>query len=367
MTGFFATIFRALAPRRGKRGVDELRILCIMSGGMGDAIDTLPLFNALRRHFPHADLTVACDPAGAPVAMASAAVNAVIVLHSSWSAWLAALKNARHLQNFDWAIAAASDFDRCLALMTRLSNATTRIGFERHVQPPSAYFTDPLPLPEKEEHQVDSLLRLLKPLGMVRTTALSSDLSLRVPDTARVFATQVLSQPPFSVFHYYLLINLTRTPGLKFREEDFIELIGRLLSSTPFVIGLVAAPADQPVAFEIASVMGSDRITAVDTPEALDLAGLLEGASFLLTPEGTIAHLAGAVGTPALVLWHGDSFASRHSRGRRHTFVHAEPGEAIIPVDRVWQAMVPFLGSHQERLDQKMTDILDLPPSSDFI
>ena len=361
----FAALFRLMAPGRQRSG-EELRILCLTGGGMGDMADTLALFNALRRHFPRAHLTVACDRSGESVARASDVVNDVIVLKPSSSSWLAALKNAGRLQNYDWALAAKDGFDRRLALMVRLSNATVRVGFEHPHRPLSAYFTDPLPLPQGEEHRTDTLLRLLKPLGMVRPTSMSVDLNLNVPNAAKAFATAVLSKPPFSESKHYLLINLTRTPGLKFREEDFIALIGRLLNSTQFVVALVAEPADQPLAFEVAAVMASDRITAVETPEMLDLAALLEHATCLVTPEGDIAHLAAAINIPALVLWHGDHFQRRHARARRLAFVRAEAGEANIPLERVWQALLPFLGSHREGIDQKMTDLLDLPPLSDF-
>jgi ADP-heptose:LPS heptosyltransferase len=317
----------------------------------------------MRRHFPQAHLTVACDPAGAAIAQASDVVNDVMVLKQSWSTWLAALRNAGPMQNYDWALVARGDFDRRLALMARLSNAEVRVGFDRRTRSPSVYFTDPLPLPESEEHRVDTLLRLLKPLGMVRPTGLSVDPTLRVPAVARVFATEVMNQPPFNLYPHFLLINLTRNPALKFREENFIELIGRLINSTQFVIGLVAAPEDQGVAFEIASCMGSDRIASVEAPGIIDLASLLEHATFLITPEGDIAHLAGAVGTPTLVLWHGRHFQLRHSRGPRHAFVHAEPGEATIPVERVWQALLPYLGSYQSGLEKKMADLLEPPPS----
>ena len=40
------------------------RILVIRRNRMGDMIYTLPLLHALRRHFPEAHITVACDPRG---------------------------------------------------------------------------------------------------------------------------------------------------------------------------------------------------------------------------------------------------------------------------------------------------------------
>ena len=333
---------------------------------MGDMIYTLPLLHALRRHFPQAHLTVACDPAGAAIAQACPAVNEVIVLEPGWTPWWAAMKNAAKLQDHDWVIAAKGGFDRRLAVLARLTNAAIRIGFERRTDRRSAYYTDPVALPgdAQEEHQIDTLLRLLKPLGMVKPTAFSVDLSLRVPDSAREFAAEILAQPPFASSPHFMLINLSSTVGLKFREEDFIALAGRVLGLTNFAVGLVAAPADQQKAHEIAFCMGSNRIIALDTLGPLELAALLEHATFLLTPEGGAAHLAAAVGTPALVLWSEGPFKKWYSRGKRHAFVHAEPGEKTIPVERVWQALQPLLTPQKEDVEKMWTRSQEPPPPS---
>jgi len=364
----------ALALKLGRRHQPrrdpvEPRILVIRRNRMGDMIYTLPLLHALRRHNPKAHITVACDPLGAPIAQACPAVNEVIVLEPGWNPWQAVLKNAARLQDYDWVIAAKGGFDRRLAVLARLTNAAVRIGFERRIDRPSAYYTDPVALPAEpnEEHQIDTLLRLLKPLGLVRPTEFTVDLSLRVPESAREFAAGILSEPPFSTSNHFMLINLSSTVGLKFREEDFIALAGRILGSTNFAIGLVAAPFDQAKADEIAFCMGSKRIIAVYTPGPLDLAALLEKASFLLTPEGGAAHLAATVGTPALVLWSEGPFKKWYSRGRRHAFVHAEPGEKTIPPERVWQALQPYLILKKDEVEKQWADLLELPPESDFM
>src|SRR5476651_2193902 len=150
--------------RRPRRHPENPRILVIRRNRMGDMIYTLPLLHALRRHFPQAHLTVACDPLGAPIAQACPAVNDVIVLEPGWNPWQAALKNAARLQDYDWVIAAKGGFDRRLAVLTRLTNGAIRIGFQRR-RPHrlSAFYTDTVALPDRprEEHQIDTLLRLL--------------------------------------------------------------------------------------------------------------------------------------------------------------------------------------------------------------
>jgi len=325
------------------------RILVIRRNKMGDMIYTLPLLQALRRHLPQAHITVACDPRGAPIAQACDAVNEVLVLDPGWNPWQAVVKNAWYLQNYDWVIAAKGGFDRRLAVLTRLTNAAVRIGFERESQNPSAHYTDPVPLPiNAEEHQADTLLRLLKPMGMVKVTTFSGDMKLRVPDSAREFVAEILAAPPFAPHPRYLVINFSSTVKLKFREEDFIALMRRLLNATDLAMALVAAPLDQQWVSEIADCMGSKRIIAIQTPGPLELAALLEHATFMVTPEGGAAHLAAAMGTPALILWSEGPFKKWYSRGRNHVYVHSEPREKVIPLERVWDALLSFLPKNIE-------------------
>jgi ADP-heptose:LPS heptosyltransferase len=372
LISFYAMILRVLAGRRSPRSKSietGPRILCLTRGELKDLLDALPIFYTLRRHFPKAQLTVVCDKCTSPIALACAPVNDVIALDADWTPWLAAFKNAAKLHDHDWVIAISGAFDRPLARLTRFTNAAVRVGFEAYTGRRSLYYTDPVePLPEpNEEHISDAHLRLLKPLGLVKPTNLAAKPSLRVPDSSREFASEILAQPPFDLSPQFMLINLSIKAGIKFREEDFIALAGRVLGSTDFVIGLVSPLADQQKAHEIALCMGSKRIFALDTPPPLDLAALLERALLLFTPEGEAAHLAAAVGTPALVLWSAGPFQKNHSRGRRHLFVHAESGETTIPVERVWQALQPLLILKKADLEKQWNEMLELPPTSDFM
>jgi ADP-heptose:LPS heptosyltransferase len=339
------------------------RILVIRRNRLGDMIYTVPLLHALRRHNPGAHIAVACDPPGAPIAAACPAVNEVITLAPGWSSWLAAYKNAAALQHFDIVISVKGGFDRRLALLTRLTNAPTRIGFEPSFGAGLRYFTDPVKLPDKtsDEHQIETLLRLLQPMGMVRTTAYSVDLSLEVPEASRAFAAEQRSQPPFTDTPGYMLINYSSTVALKFREEDFIALARRILGATNLAIVFVAAPLQQQVAHEVAMSMASKRVIALDTPGPMDLAALMEKALVLFTPEGGAAHLAAAMRTPALVLWSEGPFNKWRSRGQRHAYIHAERGEKFVPVDRVWEALHPFLHLQAQNVDQMMEDVFEQP------
>ena len=341
------------------------RILVIRRNRMGDMIYTLPLLHTLRRHHPKAHIAVACDPAGMPIAQACASLNEVIVLTPGWNPWQALLANASQLQDYDWVIAAKGGFDKRLALLVRLTNAPVRVGFKSKTGEKSVCFTDhvDLPPPGSDEHQIETLMRLLQPLGILQSTQMTVDLSIKIPDESRELASRFLDANPSASNRRLLLINLSSTSPLKFREEDFIALGSRILGSTELVIGLVGAPTDQQKAHEIAICMASRRIVAIETPNPLDLAALLEHATMLLTPEGGAAHLAAAVNTPALVLWSEGPFEKWYSRGKNHSFIRADPGEKTIPVERVWQALQPFLpGKKQDDFEQQWADMMQLPP-----
>ena len=305
---------------------------------MGDMICTLPLLHALRRNLPSAHIVVACDEPGAPIARACGAVSETIVLETRGFHWLRLLRDARRLQGFDWVIAAKGGFDRRLALLSRLSNGIRRVGFEEKDADGFVYYTDPVALPnDAREHQIETQLRLLSPLRIDRDLSLVK-LDLELPETAQKFAENLTAKfSPASA--EFMLINISSTSRLLFSEKDFLEMFAWLLIETCLAIGVVAAPADQAKARDLARQAASERVVALATPGPLELAALLQRAAVLLTPEGGAAHLAAAMGTPAVVLWSEGPFEKWHSRGERHVFVRAEANYKNIPAKKVQAAL----------------------------
>jgi ADP-heptose:LPS heptosyltransferase len=343
--------FLALAGwvlRRGRRHQPQRdparpRILVIRRNRMGDMICTLPLLHALRGKYPEAHLAVACQTEGAPIAAACPVVNEVIVLPPGSPRWWSAFRIAGRLQGFDWVIAAKGGFDRRLARLAHLTGGAIRIGFERESVLHSPYYTDPVAeIRDAREHQIETLLRLLRPLGL---TGLPTQLAITVSAPARDFAEEALTTPPFAGRRPFVLFNLSSTAGLKFHREDFTRLAREVPAQTNCAVAFVAAPRDQAAAREWAAAMRLKEVAALATPGPLELAALMERAVCLVTPEGGAAHLAAAVGTPAVVLWSEGPFDKWRSRGENHVFVRAAKGEETIPVERVWTALKPLLAA----------------------
>jgi heptosyltransferase III len=322
---------------------DDPRILVIRRNRMGDMICTLPLLRTLRRRFPAGHLAVACDAAGAPIAQACSAVDRVILLRPGLNRWTALVGNARGLQEFDWVIAAKAGFDKRLAFLTRLTNAARRIGYENGTA--SKFYTDPVAIPADlwRIHQIEATLGLLAPLGVEVPVYPVPDLQLDLPAAAIAFAEALA---PFWKDRRLVLVNVSSTSPLRFRDEDFAALVTELSSRADLAVGLVGLPADLPRAHRLAEATAG-RARVLPTPGPLELAALVGQAHLLITGEGGAAHLAAAMGTLAVVLWSEGPFEKWYSRGPRHAFVRLEPGEGLLPLDRVRAALAPYLESER--------------------
>jgi heptosyltransferase-3 len=318
------------------------RLLVIRRNRMGDMICTLPLLWALRRKFPQAHLAVACDAPGFPIAQACPAVDEVILLKGSWNRWLAIVKNARLLQDYDAVIAAKAGFDQRLAVLARLTNAPQRIGYE--TAEASSFYTDPVAISSDlgKKHQVEAMLGLFAPFGEIPAFDSSTDFRLRLPSSAIYFADKTLANGPLAGAKQLVLINLSSTSRLKFRSEDFAFLAAELARQPGVAVGLVGLPSDQARARHMAAEIGGP-VVAISTPGPLELAALLQRASAFLTAEGGAAHLAATAGTPSVVLWSEGPFEKWHSRAANHVFLWHEIGEITIARERVWKALAAIL------------------------
>jgi ADP-heptose:LPS heptosyltransferase len=250
--------------------------------------------------------------------------------------------------------------------LSRLCNAKVRIGFSRHPKRPAPYLTESVALPDKSEneHRIETLLRLLSPFGLVRTTNWALELGLRLPASAVAFAAETLENRPFILAERFVLINFSAIRhGL--REEDIIVLLRRLLTTTPLAVGLLAEMDDQQTSREIAMVLASDRVATVDPMTPIETAALISKADALLTGGDIPAHLASAVDTPAVILWTRGDFDRTHSRSARHVFLRAAPKQTVFELEQVWQALQPMLTLRKSDVEDQWEGLLHQPRDSD--
>lgn len=310
------------------------RILLVRKNRMGDMICTLPLLRVLREKYPGAVIAVACDRMGEPIARACSAVDEVLVLKKGLNRLHTLWLNFRALRGFDLVISVKAGFDKHLAMMVRLSGARYRIGFSSGKT--SFFYTHPVRKPAGNEHQIDTLFRLLVPLGITKTTV---DLHLDLPGSAIDFAEQLALDKGFSG-RFIAVFNLSSNRKDAWSPEKYAKLGRLILERTGGLLGLSILPEDRSCADEIIRTIGSEDVFVFHSPTSLELAAVFKKVDLLVTPEGGCAHLAAATSTPAIVIWtQYASFNKWRSVLDRHYNVNVKGSLAALPVEDVWNVV----------------------------
>lgn len=322
-------------------GGGPARILIIRRNRIGDMICAVPVFKALRRAFPSSLIRVLCDPTGAPIARVSGAADEVCILEPGWNRWHALWKNRRWFKGFDVVIGIKGGFESRLAWMIKCSGAPMRIGFERPFVRRSFFYSHPLPPPPQDEHQIETCLRLLEPLGMRDVPV---DLSLQWPPEALAYAERVVVEHCVNEDNPLFVINISSTQGVVWPQERFVELAAKLADECHAAVAIAHAPRDKDTASAMARRLGRPHCFELDTPDILHLGAILSRAAVLITPEGGAAHLAAAAGVSAIVLWKsGGTIGKWQSRSNRHIHLMPPQGLESLTVGEVFSHAVGVL------------------------
>lgn len=325
---------------------DLKRLLVIRRNRMGDMICTTPLLHALRLRFPQARIDVACDREGAPIAQSCGAVNTVRILGRGW---FGAAVNAMRLRGYDAVIAVKGGFDKRLATLARMTDAPVRIGFEStHTAAThrSRYYTHPVaPASVAGEHQIETCLRLLEPLGIENAAI---DLSLKLPEEAASFARATLKEHAAEKHSLVAVINASSNRAHPLPEEHLVGLIQKLVSEKNALIAISSLPskAEQKRAQRLAQKADSASVFVLETPGVLQLGAVIAESGFVLTPEGGVGHLAASMGTPALILWSEGPFEKWKTHAANHRYLRLDQKKGPVSTDEIWREIDSLLSSH---------------------
>jgi heptosyltransferase-2 len=289
------------------------KILVIRGGAIGDFILTLPVFAALRQHFPEAHLEVLGYPHIAQLAQAGALVDEV---HSI---------EARALAGF---------FARGSSLDERLTNYFA--GFAliiSYLYDPDGIFQANVARCSKAQfiagpHRPDDKLNLhateifLKPLE--RLAIFDAD---PVPLLSLNFQPSALNQ-------------LALHPGSgsekkNWPEQNWRQLIEHLALATNLNLLLVGGEVEGDRLQWLAAALPRERIQLAQNLSLAELARRLKCCFGFIGHDSGISHLAAAVGLPTLVLWGDTRQSIWRPRGDHVTVITSPVGVGGIGVETV--------------------------------
>ena len=331
------------------------KLLVLRDDGIGDMIVSTGLFRRLKQANPTLMLAVFASSRNAEIIRNNPFVDKVYVVYSNWLSTWREIRSAK-----------AEQFD---AVMNFVFNRTTTEGLLANYISPTGfkvgqglakykfYFNRLLELDRRKKHMVEVLAAFV---DNVFGTAFSAEaLHPEIyPDAVSretidkfLFANVLRRRESEGEFKPFTVINFSAVDKVRrMSVKQTVAIVCTIRDLNLEVPVLIYPPAEHATMRMIIEDCGDSGVLAF--PEQggatlLDLASLIEGASYVVTCDTSIVHFASAMRTPAFVLY-TPTAAKNHEwtpYGIPYSALYAELGEGVdaISHERIRQSLRDFL------------------------
>lgn len=300
-----------MADERASR---PLKILIVRADRLGDVILSTPVFEVLKRHYPHAQVTVLVREAVAPVMRGLASVDRVMIYdpqgkHHGFGGFFRLLKEIRGerfriavILQSQFKIAAAVFFAAIRYRVGPLSKVYSFVLYNRGARQHRS---------QVEMHETDYNLQLLRRLG-IRVGTRNVPVKTSLSEIARMTARDWLEKKGWDSSQPLIAVH----PGmggsaLNWPEHHYSELIKALLREGRQVV-ITGGPEEGALVTRVRDALGNlvspmkDRVWCWAGPgigPIDELAGLLSHVSLMVAPSTGPLHLAVALGKPVVTFY----------------------------------------------------------------
>lgn len=314
---------------------------------IGDIIVTTPIFRALKRANPLLMIGVVASPANAELILDDPNVDHVHVLDRNWFRMVRNILTARSLR-----------YEVCLNF---IFNRTTTGGILANLITPDGvkvgqgdpkyrfYFNRLLTLKRGSSHMAEVLADFVQQVFGITLDRNELAFHIAIDPATERHVNRYLSANGLTRRggeNPYVVFNLSATDAVRRISRDQGLGIARLLAGElHFNTVLTSSPADRNFRHEVVSLLNHKRCYGFpENGEATlrQLASLVQGARFVVTPDTSLVHFASAVGTPVVGLFTPLQVAAEWLPfGVRHESVFASPGSPVrdIPMAHIAEAV----------------------------
>lgn len=267
------------------------RILIVKLSSFGDVVQTLPLLHGLRDSFPSATIGWAIQKSFAPLLHGHPYIDNLHVLSSKKLGPCLQLGNELRNAKYDVVLDAQGLF--VSGLVSRLSNAPRRIGYNWRRESNNIFMTDTSVVATDRVHMVEKILRLGDAIGVQRKP---------FQRDAYLASRPVASFDASNVERTAALVVGASVPSKTLSPEHWAAVATQLYEDgyTPILIG---GPQERDVADKIDQQSGYPVINLAGKTSFIELSGVLSQASVVISSDTGALHLAVAVGTPSVGLF----------------------------------------------------------------
>jgi heptosyltransferase III len=292
---------------------------------IGDVLLSTPVLRALRERFPDARLTMAVNRGTEEVIKWNPDLNEIIVIERDGLVGQTRLLQELRRRRFD-AVIDLTDGDRS-AILTRVSGAPVRIGFNEEHRWRGRLYTTIVASPAGSVHRLERDFAALRPLGIepkaspliLETSADDEHQAERLLQEVGVMHEDGHILKPLVLFH----------PGARYwfkswPIERFSELADRLTNEYGCQVLVGGGAQDVEMVKAICGRAKSSPIALAGRATLLQFAAVLKRCALFVGNDNGAMHMAAALGTPVVGLFGPSNPLEWGPRGQRISVIYKE-------------------------------------------
>ena len=325
-----------LAPARWDWS-EVRKVLLVRLRSIGDTVLATPSLSALKSFLPNVTVDILVEDWVAPLLNNHPHVDNVIVLERS--GFMARARLARELRAANYDVVYNLHGGTTATFLTRATGARHRVGFKSYQYTQLHNHQAPSPSllwGQQKTHSVEQQLALLGWTGVPVTNRPRTQLG--ISSEARETVNKLLAEAGLSDRKIALIHPAAAFATKQWAVENFAR-VAEFLTERGFAPVAIAAPNEKAL-LETLRTGASVKIATLDLslPEVTALA---EQSQLFVGNDSGIAHIAAAVGTPAVVIFGSSNIA------------HWRPWNSA-PAEVVFEEMAcqPCHGYFCEKFDQ---------------
>lgn len=306
---FFFALLRGLL-KRGQRDFVPLdgdgirRVLFLRPEKIGDMVISLPVFDGLRRHFPHIKIAILGSPTNHGIIRDDPRFDRIYIYRKNIFRVIAGIVHMRR-GRYDCVVdMIGNDSVTALFLSQLCAPGKPRIGVGK-VKYRDYYDFNYDHRRGNTGHIVENTLKLLEAFGIDSDTVsgfAEPYLTEKAVADARLFVASLRRAEPGSILVGY---NLSAgSPTRLWADEKALALLNRIAAEMPQVrFVLITIPAERRRAIDLNARLNRPVHLVPDSLSLLQVAAIIKHLDLLITPDTSLVHIARAFRVPVVGLY----------------------------------------------------------------
>ena len=314
-----------------------MNILIVKLSAIGDVIHTLPALNAIRNHYPNANITWLVEEDAASLVIGHKALDRVIV--SKRKRWLKALKSLSLLSTIkdvygfikvlrDTRYDMILDFQALLksGILIALARGQRKIGFNKgleHMEHSYMFLNERIPAIDMEIHALTRGMVLLNAIG-IPTKEIEYKLPVSNDDCEKV--DELMKRHDINGVKFLIAINpVAKWESKLWPKERFARLADMIIDEYDARIIFTGGSEDRHIIQDIMSAMKGRALNLAGHTTLKMLAALYEKTVLVISTDTGPMHLAAAMETPVVAIFGPTAPWRTGPYGSGHRVVRADP------------------------------------------